>query len=167
MGVGQLINGKYNLLSGTTMGWMEGSQAGSLHVAVGLWWLARVGGGYEWIALTQEEVAAVTEQVNDSFNLEIIPDSEQSETPDAQNETDANAPKMPCQRYYELVKEHRGDWILKASCTVKDKTLTAYGAATLTVMKNVELAVDKCKTVKGINAALEEKIGELQKTTRS
>lgn len=163
MGVGQLINGKYNLLSGTTMGWMEGSQAGSLHVAVGLWWLARVGGGYEWIALTQEEVAAVTEQVNDSFNLEIIPDSEQSETPDAQNETDANAPKMPCQRYYELVKEHRGDWILKASCTVKDKTLTAYGAATLTVMKNVELAVDKCKTVKGINAALEEKIGELQK----
>lgn len=163
MGVGQLINGKYNLLSGTTMGWMEGSQAGSLHVAVGLWWLARVGGGYEWIALTQEEVAAVTEQVNDSFNLEIIPDSEQSETPDAQNETDANAPKMPCQRYYELVKEHRGNWILKASCTVKDKTLTAYGAATLTVMKNVELAVDKCKTVKGINAALEEKIGELQK----
>ena len=69
---------------------------------------------------------------------------------------------MPCQRCYELVKGHRGDWILKASCTVKDKTLTAYGAATLTVMKNVELAADKCKTVEGINAALEEKIGELQ-----
>ena len=163
MGVGQLINGKYDLLSGTTMGWMEGSQAGSLHVAVGLWWLARVGGGYEWIALTQEEVDAVTEQVNDSFNLEIIPDSEQSETPDAQNETDANAPKMPCQRYYELVEQHRGKWILKASCTANGIERIAYGAATLTVMKNVELATDKCKTVEGINAALEEKIGELQK----
>ena len=75
---------------------------------------------------------------------------------------------MPCQRYYELVEQHRGKWILKASCTVKDKTLTAYGAATLTVMKHVELAVDKCKTVKEINAALEEKIGELQeKGTKS
>ena len=163
MGVGQLINGKYDLLSGTTMGWMEGSQAGSLHVAVGLWWLARVGGGYEWIALTQEEEDAVTEQVNDSFNLEIIPDSEQSETPDAQNETDANAPKMPCQRYYELVEQHRGKWILKASCTANGIERIAYGTATLTVMKNVELATDKCKTVEGYNAALEEKIGELQK----
>ena len=161
MGVGQLINGKYDLLSGTTMGWSQ-HQPGSLHVAVGLWWLARVGGGYEWIALTQEEVAAVTEQVNDSFNLEIIPDSEQSETPDAQNETDANAPKMPCQRYYELVEQHRGKWILKASCTANGIERIAYGAATLTVMKNVELAADKCKTVEGINAALEEKIGELQ-----
>ena len=75
---------------------------------------------------------------------------------------------MPCQSFYKLQKKHRGDWILKASCTVKDKTLTAYGAATLTVMKHVELAVDKCKTVKEINAALEEKIGELQeKGTKS
>ena len=161
MGVGQLINGKYDLLSGTTMGWSQ-HQPGSLHVAVGLWWLKDFGGGnYDWIALTSDEVDAVTEQVG-PFSLEIIPDSGQSTTPDAQNETDASAPKMPCQSFYKLQKEHRGDWILKASCTVKDKTLTAYGAATLTVMKNVELAADKCKTVKGINAALEEKIGELQ-----
>ena len=161
MGVGQLINGKYDLLSGTTMGWSQ-HQPGSLHVAVGLWWLKDFGGGnYDWIALTSDEVDAVTEQVG-PFSLEIIPDSGQSTTPDAQNETDASAPKMPCQSFYKLQEEHRGDWILKASCTVKDKTLTAYGAATLTVMKNVELAVDKCKSVEGINAALEEKIGELQ-----
>ena len=81
---------------------------------------------------------------------------------DAQNETDASAPKMPCQRYYELVEQHRGKWILKASCTVKDKTLTAYGAATLTVMEDISLTNEQCKSVKGINAALEEKIGEVQ-----
>lgn len=161
MGVGQLINGKYDLLSGTTMGWSQ-HQPGSLHVAVGLWWLKDFGGGnYDWIALTSDEVDAVTEQVG-PFSLEIIPDSGQRTTPDAQNETDASAPKMPCQRYYELVKEHRGDWILKASCTVKDKTLTAYGAATLTVMEDISLTNEQCKSVEAINAALEEKIEELQ-----
>lgn len=161
MGVGQLINGKYDLLSGTTMGWSQ-HQPGSLHVAVGLWWLKDFGGGnYDWIALTSDEVDAVTEQVG-PFSLEIIPDSGQRTTPDAQNETDASAPKMPCQRYYELVKEHRGDWILKASCTVKDKTLTAYSAATLTVMEDISLTNEQCKSVEAINAALEEKIEELQ-----
>ena len=161
MGVGQLINGKYNLLSETTMGWAQ-HQPGSLHVAVGLWWLKDFGGGnYDWIALTSDEVDAVTEQVG-PFSLEIIPDSGQITKPDAQNETDASAPKMPCQCYYELVKEHRGDWILKASCTVKDKTLTAYGAATLTVMEDISLTNEQCKSVEAINAALEEKIEELQ-----
>ena len=69
---------------------------------------------------------------------------------------------MLCQCCYELVKEHRGDWILKASCTVKDKTLTAYGAATLTVMEDISLTNEQCKSVEAINAALEEKIEELQ-----
>lgn len=161
MGVGQLINGKYNLLSETTMGWAS-DQFGALHVAVGLWWLARVGGGYEWIALTQEEVNAVTEQVGDSFKLKIIADSEQSETPTEQKEDDANAPKMPCQRFYKLEKPHRGKWILEASCTVKGKTLTSRGAATLTVMEDVKLDANQCKTVEGINAALETKVKELQ-----
>ena len=46
---------------------------------------------------------------------------------------------MPCQCYYELVKEHRGDWILKASCTVNGDVLTASGTATLTVMEDISL----------------------------
>ena len=163
MGVGQLINGKYDLLSGTTMGWMEGSQAGSLHVAVGLWWLKDFGGGnYDWIALTSDEVDAVTEQVG-PVSLEIIPDSGQRTTPDAQNETDASAPKMPCQSFYKLQKKHRGDWILKASCTVKDKTLTAYGVATLTVMEDISLTNEQCKSVEAINKALELEIKKLQR----
>lgn len=161
MGVGQLINGKYDLLSGTTMGWSQ-HQPGSLHVAVGLWWLKDFGGGnYDWIALTSDEVDAVTKQVG-PFSLEIIPDSGQSTTPDAQNETDASAPKMPCQSFYKLQKKHRGDWILKASCTVKDKTLTAYGAATLTVMEDISLTNEQCKSVEAINTALESEIKKLQ-----
>lgn len=162
MGVGQLINGKYDLLSGTTMGWSQ-HQPGSLHVAVGLWWLKDFGGGnYDWIALTSDEVDAVTEQVG-PFSLEIIPDSGQITKPNAQNETDASAPKMPCQSFYKLQEEHRGDWILKASCTVKDKTLTAYGAATLTVMKDISLTNEQCKSVEAINKALELEIKKLQR----
>lgn len=69
---------------------------------------------------------------------------------------------MPCQRCYELVKGHRGDWILKASCTVNGDVLTASGTATLTVMKDISLTNEQCKSVEAINAALEEKIEELQ-----
>lgn len=161
MGVGQLINGKYNLLSETTMGWAS-DQFGALHVAVGLWWLKDFGGGnYDWIALTSDEVDAVTKQVG-PFSLEISPDSGQGTTPDAQNETDASAPKMPCQCFYKLQKEHRGKWILEASCTVKGTTLKSRGAATLAVMEDVRLDTNQCKTVEGINAALKAKIKELQ-----
>lgn len=164
MGVGQLINGKYNLLSETTMGWAS-DQFGALHVAVGLWWLARVGGGYEWIALTQEEVAAVTKQVG-PFSLEITPASGQtSELKPEENDPEAAAAtKMPCQCFYKLQKEHRGKWILKASCTVNGKERTAYGAATLTVMEDVRLDSSKCESVGAINAELKSTIEGLQKS---
>ena len=65
---------------------------------------------------------------------------------------------MPCQCYYELVEQHRGKWILKASCTVKDKTLTAYGAATLTVMKDIILTSEQSDTVEKIKGALKSEI---------
>ena len=70
---------------------------------------------------------------------------------------------MPCQCYYELVKEHRGDWILKASCTVNGDVLTASGTATLTVMKDISLTNEQCKSVEGINAALESEIKKRQR----
>ena len=69
---------------------------------------------------------------------------------------------MLCQCCYELVKEHRGDWILKASCTVNGDVLTASGTATLTVMEDISLTNEQCKSVEAINAALEAKIEELQ-----
>ena len=166
MGVGQLINGKYDLLSETTMGWAS-DQFGALHVAVGLWWLARVGGGYEWIALTQEEVDAVTEQVG-PFNLEITAASGQTSvlSPEA-NDPEAAAANtgMPCQSFYKLQREHRGKWILEASCTVNGIERIAYGAATLTVMEDVKLDSSKCESVGDINEELKSTIKMLQESS--
>lgn len=161
MGVGQLINGKYNLLSETTMGWSK-NQFGALHVAVGLWWLKDFGGGnYDWIALTSDEVDAVTKQVG-PFSLEILPDSGQGTTPDAQNETDASAPKMPCQCFYKLQKQHEGKWIPKASCTVNGIERPAYGAATLTVTEDSNyIELSDFETVEDINDKLKTEINKI------
>ena len=69
---------------------------------------------------------------------------------------------MLCQCCYELVKGHRGDWILKASCTVKDKTLTAYGVATLTVTEDSNyIELSDFETVKDINDELKTEINEI------
>lgn len=160
MGVGQLINGKYDLLSETTMGWTK-NQFGALHVAVGLWWIENLGGNYERIALTQAEVNAVTEQVGNTFKLEINPASGQnSELEPEENDPEAAAAtKMPCQRFYKLQKEHEGKWILKASCTVNGKERTAYGAATLTVTEDSNyIELSDCQTVVDINEELESTI---------
>ena len=71
---------------------------------------------------------------------------------------------MPCQCYYELVKEHRGDWILKASCTVNGDVLTASGTATLTVMKDIRLTSEQSDTVEKINGALKSEIEGITET---
>lgn len=163
MGVGQLINGKYDLLSETTMGWTK-NQFGALHVAVGLWWIENLGGNYERIALTQAEVNAVTEQVSNTFKLEINPASGQnSELEPEENDPEAAAAtKMPCQRFYKLQKEHEGKWILKASCTVNGKERTAYGAATLTVTEDSNyIELSDFKTVEDINDKLKTEINEI------
>ena len=96
MGVGQLINGKYTVLSETTMGWSK-NQFGALHVAVGLWWIEDLGSGnYERIALTQAEVDAVTEQVGNTFKLEITPASGQtSKLEPEENDPEAAAATKP------------------------------------------------------------------------
>ena len=71
-------------------------------------------------------------------------------------------PKMPCQRYYELVEQHRGKWILKASCTVNGIERTAYGAATLTVTEDSNyIELSDFETVKDINDKLKTKINEI------
>ena len=160
MGVGQLINGKYDLLSETTMGWTK-NQFGALHVAVGLWWIENLGGNYERIALTQAEVNAVTEQVGNTFKLEINPASGQnSELEPEENDPEAAAAtKMPCQRFYKLQKQHEGKWILKASCTANGIERTAYGTATLTVTEDSNyIELSDCQTVVDINEELESTI---------
>ena len=164
MGVGQLINGKYDLLSETTMGWTK-NQFGALHVAVGLWWIEDLGGGnYERIALNQAEVNAVIEQVGNTFKLEITPASGQtSELEPEENDPEAAAAtKMPCQLFYKLQKEHEGKWILKASCTVNGNVLTASGTATLTVTEESNyIELSDCKTVGDINEKLTSEINRI------
>ena len=69
---------------------------------------------------------------------------------------------MPCQRYYELVEQHRGKWILKTSCTVNGIERTAYGAATLTVTEDSNyIELSDFETVKDINDKLKTKINEI------
>ena len=164
MGVGQLINGKYDLLSETTMSWTK-NQFGALHVAVGLWWIEDLGGGnYERIALNQAEVNAVTEQVGNTFKLEITPASGQtSELEPEENDPEAAAAtKMPCQLFYKLQKEHEGKWILKASCTANGIERTAYGAATLTVTEDSNyIELSDFETVEDINDKLKTEINEI------
>ncbi len=164
MGVGQLINGKYNLLSETTMGWSK-NQFGALHVAVGLWWIEDLGSGnYERIALTQAEVDAVTEQVGNTFKLEITPASGQTSKlePEENDPEAAAATKMPCQCFYKLQKQHEGKWILKASCTVNGIERTAYGAATLTVTEDSNyIELSDFETVEDINDKLKTEINEI------
>ena len=163
MGVGQLINGKYDLLSETTMGWTK-NQFGALHVAVGLWWIENLGGNYERIALTQAEVNAVTKQVG-PFSLEITAASGQTNVPEPEendSEAAAAATGMPCQRFYKLQKEHEGKWILKASCTVNGIERTAYGAATLMVTEESNyIELSDCETVRDINEKLTSEINRI------
>ena len=60
MGVGEYNNGKYNVLTTSTMNGPE-NEPRVARVAVGLWWLKDFGGGnYDWIALTSDEVDAVS-----------------------------------------------------------------------------------------------------------
>ena len=164
MGVGELVNGKYDVLGAITLGY-SATQYGALHVAVGLWWIEDLGSGnYERIALTQAEVDAVTEQVGNTFKLEITPASGQTSKlePEENDPEAAAATKMPCQCFYKLQKQHEGKWILKASCTVNGIERTAYGAATLTVTEDSNyIELSDFETVKDINDKLKTKINEI------
>lgn len=158
MGVGELVNGKYNVLEAITLGY-SATQYGALHVAVGLWKPVSAGDGTSDLqALSPAEVQAVTAQVNNSFNLEITAASEQTSVPVAEEDSEAALTGMPFRRFYKLQKEHEGEWNLKASCTVNGETLTAYGTATLTVMKDIRLTDEQCETVETINNALKSEI---------
>ena len=157
MGVGELVNGKYDVLGAITLGY-SATQYGALHVAVGLWKPVSAGDGtFDLQALSQTEVRTVTAQVS-SFNLEITPASEQTRLPVAEEDLEAALTGMPCRSFYKLQKEHEGTWTLKASCTVNGDVLTASGTATLTVMKDIRLTSEQSDTVEKINGALKSEI---------
>lgn len=161
MGVGEYNNGKYGVLTTSSMGGLE-SEAKQAQLAVGLWWQTSSGDGtYDLTALSADEVQAVIAQV-DKFDLTATAEGEQTGTLTYTEDTTVTA-GMPCQRVYTLTGADAGLWRFEASCTVDGETMTASGTITRTVATAHALKPEQCETVGTINAGLEAAIGGIQK----
>ena len=79
MGVGEYNNGKYGVLTTSSMGGLESADMRA-QLAVGLWWQTSSGDGtYDLTALSADEVQAVIAQV-DKFDLTATAEGEQTGT---------------------------------------------------------------------------------------
>ena len=161
MGVGEYNNGKYGVLTTSSMGGLE-SEAKQAQLAVGLWWQTSSGDGtYDLTALSADEVQTVTKQVGE-FRLNATAEDGRTGTLTWTEDTTVTA-GMPCQRIYTLTGEDAGLWRFEASCTVDGETMTASGTITRTVATAHALKPEQCETVGTINAGLEAAIGGIQK----
>ena len=161
MGVGEYNNGKYGVLTTSSMGGLE-SEAKQAQLAVGLWWQTSSGDGtHDLTALSADEVQAVTKQVGE-FRLTATAEGEQTGALTYTEDTTVTA-GMPCQRIYTLTGKDVGIWRFEASCTVDGEPMTASGTITRTVATAHALKPEQCKTVGTINAGLEAAIGGIQK----
>lgn len=161
MGVGEYNNGKYGVLTTSSMGGLE-SEAKQAQLAVGLWWQTSSGDGtYDLTALSADEVQTVTKQVG-KFDLTATAEGGQTGTLTYTEDTTVTA-GMPCQRVYTLTGADAGLWRFEASCTVDGETMTASGTITRTVATAHALKPEQCETVGTINAGLEAAIGGIQK----
>lgn len=161
MGVGEYNNGKYGVLTTSSMGGLESADMRA-QLAVGLWWQTSSGDGtYDLTALSADEVQAVIAQV-DKFDLTATAEGGQTGTLTYTEDTTVTA-GMPCQRVYTLTGADAGLWRFEASCTVGGETMTASGTITRTVATAHALKPEQCETVGTINAGLEAAIGGIQK----
>lgn len=157
MGVGEYNNGKYNVLTTSTMNGPE-NEPRVARVAVGLWWQISSGDGtYDLTPLSADEVQKVIRQVGE-FTLAVRREDGQAGTLTWIEHTEAAATGMPYPRIYTLLGEHAGTWVFEASCTVDGEVLTASGTVTRGIVKELELTNDQCETVDTINAGLESVI---------
>lgn len=161
MGVGEYNNGKYNVLTTSTMNGPE-NEPRVARVAVGLWWQISSGDGtYDLTPLSADEVQEVIKQV-DEFTLTVRREDGQAGTlDDVTDEGEDVTAGMPCQRFYKLWGKDAGTWIFEASCTVDGEKLTASGTVTRGIVKKLELTNDQCETVDMINAGLKSVIERL------
>ncbi len=160
MGVGEYNNGKYNVLTTSTMNGPE-NEPRVARVAVGLWWQISSGDGtYDLTPLSADEVQEVIKQVGE-FTLAVRREDGQAGTLTWIEHTEAAATGMPYPRIYTLLGEHAGTWIFEASCTVDGEVLTASGTVTRGIVKKLELTNDQCETVDTINAGLKSVIERL------
>ena len=156
MGVGEYNNGKYGVLTTSSMGGLESADMRA-QLAVGLWWQTSSGDGtYDLTALSADEVQTVIVQVGE-FRLTATAEGEQTGTLNYTEDTTVTA-GMPCQRIYTLTGADKGKWRFEASCTVDGDPMTASGTITRTVATAHALKPEQCKTVKAINEGLEEVI---------
>ena len=154
MGVGEYNNGKYGVLTSSSMGGLESADMRA-QLAVGLWWQTSSGDGtYDLTALSADEVQTVIAQVGE-FRLTATAEGEQTGTLNYTEDTTVTA-GMPCQRIYTLTGADKGKWRFEASCTVDGEPMTASGTITRTVATAHALKPEQCKTVKAINEGLEE-----------
>lgn len=158
MGVGEYGNGKYNVLTTSTMSGPE-NEPRVARVAVGLWWQISSGDGtYDLTPLSADEVQEVIKQV-DEFTLTVRrEDGQEGTLDDVTDEGEDVTAGMPCQRFYWLWGKDEGTWIFEASCMVDGEVLTASGTVTRGVVKERTLTAEQCQTVETINAALKSVI---------
>ena len=157
-GVGEFINGRYTVLTGSYIGKMNIEDA-EPRLAVGLWWK---NGPDEFTMLSPSEVEQVKQQA--SFSLEFQPLSAAPVDPPAweQPDDDELATKMPAAGWYRMKARHEGSWRVVATCTMKDsgETYTAYGEFVRGIINYID--APDCKTVDEINAAVRTKMDQIE-----
>ena len=157
-GVGQFINGRYTVLTGSYIGKMSIEDA-EPRLAVGLWWKDSSG---EFTMLSPSEVEQVKQQA--TFSLEFQPLSAAPVNPPAweQPDDDELATKMPAAGWYRMKARHEGNWRVVATCTMKDsgETYTAYGEFVRGIINYID--VPDCKTVGEINAAVQTQMNQIK-----
>lgn len=157
-GVGEFINGRYTVLTGSYIGAMSIEDA-EPRLAVGLWWK---NGPDEFAMLSPEEAEQVKQQA--SFRLEFQPLSAAPVDPPAKipASEEEYAAGMPETSRYLLKARHEGNWRVVATCTMKDsgETYTAYGEFERGIINSID--VTGCKTVNEINAAVQKKLDQIK-----
>ena len=158
MGVGEYNNGKYNVLTTSTMSGQENEDMRA-QLAVGLWWQISSGDGtYDLTPLSADEVQKVIRQVGE-FTLTVRREDGQEGTLTYTDDTAAAASTgMPCSRVYTLHGTDAGTWVFEASYMVDGQRMAATGSVTREIMEVHTLTKAECKTVGTINEALKRVI---------
>ena len=154
-GVGEFINGRYTVLTGSYIGAMSIEDAVP-RLAVGLWWKNSSG---EFTMLSRDEAAQVQKQAD--FSLEFRPLSAAPVDPPAWEQPDDEelATKMPAAGWYRMKARHEGTWRVVATCKMNGQTYTACGEFERGIINRID--VTGCTTVALVNEAVQNKLNEL------
>lgn len=154
-GVGEFINGRYTVLTGSCIGAMSIEDA-EPRLAVGLWWK---NSSDEFTMLSPKEAAQVQKQA--SFRLEFQPLSAAPVDPPAKipASKEEYAAGMPETSRYLLKARHEGNWRVVATCVMNGQTYTACGEFERGIINYID--VTGCTTVALVNEAVRNKLNEL------